>query len=120
MSKRLLHLARTLSARTITSTANTRMAGTTTGLQYQAIKLGGPFQLTSAPKTTPAAGEVLIKLRAVALNPVDWKLLYVPGMISKWPAVLGSEGAGIVEATGSDVPATDFQAGDEVLASLNP
>ncbi|ACK67683.1 Alcohol dehydrogenase zinc-binding domain protein [Rippkaea orientalis PCC 8801] len=61
--------------------------------------------------TTPT--EILVKLKAAGINPIDTKIrqrgtFYPDDM----PAILGCDGAGIVEAVGSAV--THFQPGDEV------
>lgn len=57
--------------------------------------------------------EILVRLRAAGVNPIDTKLrkrgTFYP---DKTPAVLGCDGAGVVEATGSGV--TLFRTGDEV------
>ncbi|MBD2042104.1 zinc-dependent alcohol dehydrogenase family protein [Microcoleus sp. FACHB-672] len=57
--------------------------------------------------------EILVRLKAAGVNPVDTKLrkggTFYP---DKTPAVLGCDGAGIVEATGSAV--SKFNTGDEV------
>lgn len=45
--------------------------------RYQAKQQGGPFEIVSASKPAPAADEVLIKVKAVALNPIDAKQLCV-------------------------------------------
>ncbi|MFP3462993.1 NADP-dependent oxidoreductase [Arthrobacter globiformis] len=64
----------------------------------------------------PGDGLVRVEFRAVSVNPVDWKL--VAGYLKKWvpldfPAVPGSEAAGVVTAVG---PAFEgFAAGDEVI-----
>jgi len=57
--------------------------------------------------------EILIRLRAAGINPIDTKLrhrgTFYPEQL---PAVLGCDGAGVVEAVGNEV--TRFQVGDEV------
>lgn len=90
------------------------MAATIT--QYQATKQGGPFALVSIPKANPEPNEVSIRLKAIALNLLDCKQLYYGAMVEKWPAMLGLDGAGIVEAVGEEV--TRFKAGDEVLSNF--
>jgi NADPH:quinone reductase-like Zn-dependent oxidoreductase len=85
----------------------------TTVLQYQATKQGGPFSVVPVPKTVPREKEVSIRLKAVALNPVDYKQLYYGARIESWPALFGADGAGIVEAVGESV--TKFKPGDEVF-----
>jgi NADPH:quinone reductase-like Zn-dependent oxidoreductase len=63
----------------------------------------------------PAADDLLIKVRAAGVNPVDWKI--VEGFGKGWlghglPHILGCDFAGVVEAMGSAV--TRFKAGDAV------
>ena len=60
----------------------------------------------------PQASEILVKNRAVAINPVDWKIQSSGHFISKYPTVLGSDICGTVEAVGSDVK--HFEEGDRV------
>ena len=85
-----------------------------TSLQYQLVQKGGPFTVTSVIKPSPGPNEVSVRLKAIALNPLDWKKLYFGIQIEEWPAVLGIDGAGVVEAIGEGV--TDFKAGDEVFS----
>ncbi len=57
--------------------------------------------------------EILVRLRAAGVNPIDTKLrqrgTFYPDQM---PAILGCDGAGVVEAVGSGVQR--FQVGDEV------
>jgi NADPH:quinone reductase-like Zn-dependent oxidoreductase len=63
------------------------------------------LQLVEAPEPPPAAGEVVVALRAAALNHRDvWiKAGQYAGL--KWPARPGSDGAGVVAALGAGVDA---------------
>jgi NADPH:quinone reductase-like Zn-dependent oxidoreductase len=88
------------------------MAATVT--QYQATQKGGPFALVSIAKPTPESNDVSIRMKAVALNPLEWKQLYFGAMVESWPAMFGIDGAGVVEAVGEKV--TKFKAGDEVFS----
>lgn len=81
---------------------------------YQATKVGGPFELITAPKPTPGPGEVTIRPKAVAINGIDWKNITFGATIQSCPAVLGIDGAGIIEEVGEGV--TNFKPGDEVLS----
>jgi NADPH2:quinone reductase len=56
--------------------------------------------------------DVKVRLRAAGLNPVDYKLRGSGTIGGSLPAVLGVDGAGVVESTGSAV--TRFKQGDEV------
>ncbi|KAH8165076.1 hypothetical protein CIB48_g3151 [Xylaria polymorpha] len=85
--------------------------------QLQASKQGGPFLQVTAPVPKPNAHEICIRPRAVSLNPVDWKNHRFGALVNAWPAVLGIEGAGVVESVGSNV--TSFKPGDEVMSWVN-
>jgi zinc-binding alcohol dehydrogenase/oxidoreductase len=78
---------------------------------------GGPEVLVveDVPDPAPAAGEVLIALRAASLNHLDvWLRQGLPSVPK--PRILGADGAGTVAALGDG--ATGFEVGDRVL--LNP
>ncbi|MCV2894654.1 alcohol dehydrogenase catalytic domain-containing protein [Lentibacter sp. XHP0401] len=56
-----------------------------------------------APKPQVSAGEVLVRVNAVSLNPVDWKLCI--GVAPWWdcPHIVGLDAAGVVEEVGEGV-----------------
>ncbi|EIN12417.1 GroES-like protein [Punctularia strigosozonata HHB-11173 SS5] len=62
---------------------------------------------------SPGAGEVLVRVDATALNPVDWKLPIYHKNVMTYPGILGTDGAGVVEEVGEGV--TRFQKGDKIL-----
>src|SRR6476619_6712683 len=65
---------------------------------------GGPevLRYEDAPDPEPAAGEVLIRLRAASLNHLDlWIRKGLPSVPK--PRILGADGAGVVEALGAGV-----------------
>ncbi|MFK8251931.1 zinc-dependent alcohol dehydrogenase family protein [Ancylobacter terrae] len=76
---------------------------------------GGPeaFELSNVPKPVPQAGQVLVRVHATSINPLDYQVRrgdyrdYVP-----LPAITGHDVSGVVEAVGPGV--TAFAAGDEV------
>lgn len=72
------------------------------------------FVSTEIEKPTPKEGEVLIKIHASGVNPIDNKIRIgvSPYASPVLPAVLGTDLAGVVEAVGKNV--TDFKIGDEV------
>ena len=72
----------------------------------------GPFEVGTVPIPEPGPGEVLYKVQAAALNPVDWKIAAFGFMVEKFPAILGGDGAGIVEEVGEGV--TNLKKGDRV------
>ena len=68
------------------------------------------LQLEDVARPQPRAGEVVIRVRAAAVNPVDWKLRR--GLVTApLPTGLGMDVAGIVETSS----AAGFAAGDEVF-----
>jgi len=81
--------------------------------------------LAEVQRPTPGDNELLVKVRAAAVNPVDWKIRDGLGDIFglKPPLILGCEVAGTVEAVGSPGPSrtdvSDFVAGDEVYGYLS-
>ncbi len=98
------------------------------GETMKAVRLhafGGPEVLTyeDGPKPDVRPGEVLVRVRAVGLNPPDWYLRDgYRALPPEWrpdgdfPLILGTDVSGVVEATAADV--TDFQAGDEVFGMV--
>src|SRR5947209_7779832 len=78
---------------------------------------GGPEVLTheDAPTPEPGPGEVRVRVRAAGINPFDWKVRhgwFKDMMPLPFPAVLGGDFAGVVDAVGPGV--TAFSSGDEV------
>jgi NADPH:quinone reductase-like Zn-dependent oxidoreductase len=84
-------------------------------------KYGGPevAELREVPKPAAAAGELLIRVEAAGLNPVDFKIregnLKVIQSLS-FPVIAGCELAGTVEALGSGVK--NFTVGDRVYVRV--
>jgi len=76
---------------------------------------GGPdaFSLRDVPTPSPGAGEVLVRVHATSINPLDYQVRrgdyagYVP-----LPAITGHDVSGVVEDVGPGV--TAFSPGDEV------
>lgn len=72
------------------------------------------LRLQDVPPPAPAPGWVAVRIRAAALNHLD---LFVadglPGEHPPFPFVVGSDGAGVVEAVGAGV--TGVKVGDEVM-----
>ncbi|MFD3494069.1 NADP-dependent oxidoreductase [Streptomyces sp. NPDC058690] len=83
-----------------------------------ANRYGGPETLELAEVDDPKVGpdSVLVRVKAVGVNPVDWKI--VAGYLDQimyvhFPLVPGWDVAGVVEAVGLDAP--EFSVGDEVF-----
>ena len=69
------------------------------------------------PRPTPTASQVLIKVYAAALNPVDF-VRDNPEVADVFPIVVGYDAAGVVESVGSEV--TTFKPGDKVYGDVMP
>lgn len=72
------------------------------------------FVSTEIEKPTPKKGEVLVKINASGVNPIDNKIRIgvSPYASPVLPAILGTDLAGVIEAIGEGV--TQFKVGDEV------
>lgn len=80
---------------------------------------GGPevLKYEDAARPDPATGEVLVRVHAAAVNPVDWKVRagHLRGFLNySLPLIPGWDLSGVVEATGASV--TDWKQGDAVYA----
>ncbi len=76
---------------------------------------GGPevFKEQDVPKPKPGESDVLVKVYATSVNPVDYKIRKAGSWAGvKPPAIIGYDVSGVVEAIGSRVK--DFKVGDEV------
>jgi NADPH:quinone reductase len=67
---------------------------------------GAPIILGECPKPTAAKGEILVRMQAIGLNPVDYKLLKNGNPAWHYPHIPGVDGAGIIEAVGEGVTLT--------------
>ncbi|MGL6076920.1 MAG: NADPH:quinone reductase [Fimbriiglobus sp.] len=79
---------------------------------------GEPEVLTQGdyPTPEPQSGEVLVRVKTAAINPVDTYIRAgLVNMPLKFPAITGSDFAGVVEAIGDGV--TRFRVGDRVWGS---
>lgn len=76
--------------------------------------LGGPevLRLTEAPRPQPALSEILIRVTATGLNPIDWKTRRF-GLLGQPPFRIGWDVSGVVEEVGAGVRI--FAPGDEVV-----
>ncbi len=78
---------------------------------------GGPelMQLEDAPTPPCGAGDLLVRVVAAGVNPVDWKLrsgVMAAQIPKSFPITLGFDASGVVTAVGAEV--SGFEAGDEV------
>src|SRR5260221_5834957 len=69
------------------------------------------LQSTTLPDPTPKAGEVLVRVKASAVNPLDGivRMGYFP-IAAKPPLILGEEASGLIERDGAG-----FKAGEKVI-----
>lgn len=76
---------------------------------------GGPesFELRDVPKPVPGSGQVLVRVHATSINPLDYQVRRgdYPDLVPL-PTITGHDVSGIVEAVGPGV--TAFAPGDEV------
>lgn len=82
----------------------------------QFSEFGGPevMHVVEVSDPHPAAGQIRVSVRAVGINPVDWKVR--SGMMGgDLPQFTGRDAAGIVDEVGEGV--TDVIAGDRVFGS---
>jgi NADPH2:quinone reductase len=81
---------------------------------YRVDEPGGEFIESVVPDPVAKAGEVLVRVRASGVNPLDTKIRAGQAAHAKQPlpAVLGLDMAGVVEEVGEGV--TAFKRGDEV------
>ena len=82
------------------------------------------LQLRDLEKPSPNDNEVLVRVRAASINPVDghmirggWLMRPMSGMRKPKNTRFGTDFSGIVEAIGKDV--TNFKPGDEVFGAKN-
>lgn len=91
------------------------------GQTIKAIRVyqyGGPedLRLERIERPAPQAGEVLVRVHAAGVNPVDWKIrqgLLKDSRPVQFPYIPGADLAGVVEEVGPDV--TTFQKGQAVF-----
>jgi NADPH:quinone reductase-like Zn-dependent oxidoreductase len=84
-------------------------------------RFGGPeaLQLDQVETSLPDASQVLVKVRAASINPVDFKIRsgkYPAVKEDRLPYTLGRDVSGIIEKCGAQ--ATAFEVGDEVFGMV--
>ncbi len=79
------------------------------------------LEMADAPVPEPAGTQLLIGVKAVALNPLDWKIMEGKMKLmsgSKFPKGIGIDFSGVVKQVGEGVGR--FRPGDAVFGSLDP
>ena len=81
------------------------------------LPIENPESLIDVELDKPVAEgrDILVKIHAIAVNPVDVKVRAPKDDVEETPRILGWDAAGVVEAVGADV--TLFSPGDEVYYS---
>src|SRR5882724_5586215 len=109
-----------------TGATSEKKSASATSQTMKAIRIhnyGGPevLQYEDAPRPKPQAGEVLVRVHAAGVNPIDWKVR--EGQVKdfwhhKFPLILGWDLSGVVEELGRGV--SRFKIGDEVYSVPDP
>src|SRR5271165_5044141 len=83
-------------------------------------KYRGEVTLAEVPQPEPGPGDLLVRVKAASVNPVDSKIRdgkMKPLLHYRFPLTLGNDLAGEVVAVGSQV--ARFKAGDAIYARLD-
>jgi NADPH:quinone reductase len=90
-------------------------------LKWEARRFGGPEALELAEQDVPppGAGEVVVDVRAIGLNPVDYKRIAAGQDPKLLPVSVGFEVSGVIAAVGpgTEIASGGGKAGDEVIAA---
>ena len=76
------------------------------------------LEVGEVDRAEPGEGQMLVRVKAAGVNPFDAKLrsgMFEQSIPVKFPAMQGSEVAGVIERTGDGVSA--FAPGDEILGA---
>ncbi|TMV92699.1 zinc-binding alcohol dehydrogenase family protein [Thioclava sp. BHET1] len=79
---------------------------------YLPVEDASAFLDLEMEKPKPEGRDILVNVKAVAVNPVDVKVRAPKDKVEKTPRIIGYDASGVVEAVGPDV--TLFKPGDEV------
>ena len=88
-------------------------------LTFQRYGKSPGISLTDVPRPAIKADELLVKVHAASLNPIDNMIpsgMFKPVLRFQLPAVMGSDLAGVVTEVGRNV--TRFKPGDAIFASI--
>src|ERR1700745_3534383 len=109
-----------------TGATSEKKSATATSQTMKAIRIHnyvgpGVLQYEYAPRPKPQAGEVLVRVHAAGVNPIDWKVRE-GHMKEMWPhtfpLILGWDLSGVVEELGKGV--SRFKLGDDVYGLPDP
>ncbi|WP_147694951.1 NADP-dependent oxidoreductase [Vogesella mureinivorans] len=88
-------------------------------LTFQRYGKSPGIALTDVPRPAIKADELLVKVHAASLNPIDNMIpsgIFKPVLRFQLPAIMGSDLAGVVTEVGRNV--TRFKPGDAIFASI--
>lgn len=74
--------------------------------------INGEFHVGTRAVPKPGPGQLLVKIHAIGLNPLEWKIRAFKLYVETYPAILGVDSAGTVEEVGEGV--NSFAKGDRV------
>ena len=125
----LISTASSLAALFLTSGVTAQTPSPSVAQKMKAIvyhEFGGPevLRLEEIDKPVPKDNQILVKVRALSVNPLDWHFMegipYIArplamGFLTPTVTQLGVDYAGTVEAVGKNV--TEFKPGDEVYGN---
>ncbi|OTA89067.1 hypothetical protein M434DRAFT_79785 [Hypoxylon sp. CO27-5] len=74
-----------------------------------------PLKVQERQTPKPGPDELLLEVKSIALNPIDWKMRDFGFNVAGYPAVLGSDISGVVLEAGSNSPDV-FKPGSRVTA----
>ena len=97
---------------------NTTATTTETMKAVRIHSYGGPevLRYEDAPRPEPREGQVLVRVHAAGVNPVDWKIR--KGLLGNlpFPQIMGNDFSGVVEALGPNVGT--FRVGEAVFGGV--
>ncbi|OTA92181.1 hypothetical protein M434DRAFT_22026 [Hypoxylon sp. CO27-5] len=85
---------------------------------YLVDKHGKPLEVRPAPYTTPSIDELVVEVKAIAINPVDVGVQLLGSLMFPWikyPAIVGNDVSGVVVEVGSGKASKLFRPGDRVF-----
>jgi NADPH:quinone reductase-like Zn-dependent oxidoreductase len=119
-----MRISRALTAIGVTAVAISSIRGATGPLMKAAVlqEYGAPevLKLQEVPRPEPKDDEVLVRVIAAGVNPVDAYVRqgrYTRRAVDEQPTIIGYDVAGVVEKIGAEV--TRFKAGAAVYAYLS-
>jgi len=96
------------------------MSTTAAAVRVHAFGASDALKIENVPVPDPKDDELIVKVMAASINPVDFKIRngsYPRIKAEHLPRVLGRDLSGVVESAG---PNADFKAGDAIYAFLGP